>query len=120
MSEVNQPSKKAGFWLLLAGMLSAVGASACCVTPLILSGLGIGGSWLGSLSLLEPYRPVFIIVTLLILTVAFRRVYLTPRACGPDSSPSQPAGVKLQKIAFWIVSALALCLIALPWFTPLF
>lgn len=113
------PATKGGFWLLLAGMLAAIGASACCVIPLILLALGIGGSWLSSLSVLEPYRPLFIGATLLLLTIAFHRIYLTPRACDPNSRCPRPNARTSQRVAFWIVSTLALCLIAAPWLIPL-
>jgi len=119
MSERMRTTKN-GFWLLLAGTLTAVGASACCVIPLILLALGIGGSWLSSLSLLEPYRPLFIGATLLLLTFAFRRIYLAPRVCNPGSSCAQPNAIKRPRVAFWIVSALAFGLIAVPWLIPLF
>ena len=114
------PSNKNGLWLLLAGTLTAVGASACCVIPLILLSLGMGGSWLSSLSLLEPYRPLFIAATLLLLTLAFRRLYLAPRLCDPGSSCTQPNAVKRPRVVFWVVSTLAFGLIALPWLIPLF
>jgi mercuric ion transport protein len=119
MSERTHTTKN-GFWLLLAGTLTAVGASACCVIPLTLLALGIGGSWLSSLSLLEPYRPLFIGATLLLLTFAFRRVYLAPRVCDPGSTCAQPNAIKRSRVAFWIVSALAFGLIAVPWLIPLF
>ena len=119
MSEQTPPSKN-GFWLLLAGTLTAVGASACCVLPFILLTLGIGGSWLSSLSLLEPYRPLFIGATLLLLTIAFHRVYSAPRFRDPGLSCSQHAAIKRLRLAFWITSALAFALIALPWLIPLF
>ena len=118
MSERTRTTKN-GFWLLLAGTLTAVGASACCVIPLILLTLGIGGSWLSSLSLLEPYRPLFIGATLLLLIFAFRRIYLAPRVCERGSSCVRP-GIKRLRVAFWIASALALGLIAVPWLIPLF
>jgi mercuric ion transport protein len=44
---------------LVAGILAALGASACCVGPLLLLTLGIGGAWVGRLTVLEPYRPYF-------------------------------------------------------------
>ena len=113
-------TNKSGFWLLAAGTLTAVGASACCVIPLILLALGIGGSWLSSLSLLEPYRPLFIAATLLLLTLAFWRLYLAPRACDPGSSCAQPNVIKRPRLVFWMVSTLAFGLIALPWLIPLF
>jgi MerT mercuric transport protein len=46
--------------LLIAGILSAIGASICCVGPLVLLALGVSGAWIGSLTALEPYRPIFI------------------------------------------------------------
>lgn len=119
MSEPTHANKN-GFWLLLAGTLTAVGASACCVIPLILLTLGIGGSWLSSLSLLEPYRPLFIGATLLLLTFAFHRIYLAPRVCDRESSRVQHHAIKGLRLAFWITSALAFGLIALPWLIPLF
>jgi mercuric ion transport protein len=119
MSE-RKRATKSGFWLLVAGTLTAVGASACCVIPLILLTLGIGGSWISSLSLLEPYRPLFIAATLLLLTSAFRRLYLAPRLCDPGSSCARPNAIKRPRVAFWIVTTLALGLIALPWLIPLF
>jgi mercuric ion transport protein len=119
MSE-QTPASKNGFWLLLAGTLTAVGASACCVIPLILLTLGIGGSWLSSLSLLEPYRPLFIGATLLLLSFSFHRIYLAPRVRDASSSCGQHNGMKRLRLAFWITSTVALGLIALPWLIPLF
>jgi mercuric ion transport protein len=119
MSERTRASKN-GFWLLLAGTLTAVGASACCVIPFILLTLGIGGSWLSSLSRLEPYRPLFIGATLLLLTFAFHRIYLAPRVCDRGSSRAQHNAIKRLRLAFWITSTLAFGLIALPWLIPLF
>lgn len=114
------PATKNGFWLLLAGTLTAIGASACCLIPLTLLALGMVGSWLSSLSLLEPYRPLFIGATLLFLAFAFYRIYLAPRICDPGSSRAQPGARKRLRVAFWIVSTLAFSLIAAPWLIPLF
>ena len=63
---------------LLAGVLAAIGASVCCVGPLVLLTLGIGGAWIANLTALEPLRPWFIAATLLFLGLAFRRLYLQP------------------------------------------
>src|SRR5205823_1777775 len=60
---------------LAAGVLAAIGASLCCVVPLVLLVFGIGGAWIGNLTPLEPYRPIFIGLTLLFLGLAFRRLY---------------------------------------------
>jgi hypothetical protein len=67
----------------MAGALAAIGASVCCVGPLVLLALGIGGTWVGSLTAMEPFRPWFIGLTLLFLGLAFRKLYLVPRVCAP-------------------------------------
>ena len=63
---------------LAGGVLAAVGASLCCVVPLVFVALGIGGAWLAELQWFEPYRPYFIAVTLLSLGLGFRALYIKP------------------------------------------
>jgi len=105
---------------LIAAILAAVGASVCCVGPLVLLTLGIGGAWVGSLTALEPYRPIFIGLTLLFVGLAFRRLYLIPAACEPGTSCANPTTLRRQRILFWLMSILLLILLAVPWFAPLF
>ena len=70
---------------LIAGVLAAIGASVCCIGPLVLLALGVGGTWVGSLTVMEPYRPIFIGLTLLFVGLAFRRLYLVPQVCTPGT-----------------------------------
>ena len=105
---------------LLMGVVAAVGASVCCVGPLVLLALGIGGTWIGNLTAMEPYRPAFIGLTLLFLGLAFRRLYLVQPVCAPGTPCAGPRTVKRQRMTFWIVAALLLTLLAVPWLAPLF
>lgn len=105
---------------LMAGVLAAIAASVCCVGPLVLLALGIGGSWVGNLTAMEPYRPIFMGLTLLFLGLAFRQLYLVPRVCAPDTPCADPRTLKRQRLTFWIVAALLFGLLAVPWFAPLF
>ncbi len=41
------------------GIAAALGAASCCVVPFILFMLGVSGAWIGNLTALEPYQPVF-------------------------------------------------------------
>jgi len=109
-----------GIGFLVAGILSAIGASICCVGPLVLLALGVSGAWIGSLTALEPYRPIFIGLTLLFLGFAFYRLHLVRPACSPESACANPRTLKRQRLGFWIVALLVLGLIAVPWFAPLF
>jgi mercuric ion transport protein len=106
---------------LIAGALAAIGASICCVGPLVLLGLGISGAWIGNLTALEPYRPVLMGLTLLFLGLAFRKLYLVPQTCVPGTlCADDPHVIKRQRVVFWLVAALLLGLLAVPWFAPLF
>lgn len=105
---------------LIAGTLAAIGASVCCVGPLVLLALGIGGAWISNLTALEPYRPIFIGLTLVFLGLAFRRLYLVPQACALDTSCADAGTLKRQRLVFWIVTTLLLALLAVPWLAPLF
>ena len=46
------------------GVVGAVAASSCCIVPLLLFSLGVSGAWIGNLTRLAPYQPIFIAVTL--------------------------------------------------------
>lgn len=105
---------------LVAGVLAALGASVCCVGPLVLLALGVGGTWIGNLTAMEPYRPAFIALTLLFLGLAFRKLYLLPQVCEPGTPCADPRTLKRQRITFWFVVILLLGLLAVPLLAPLF
>lgn len=113
-------ARKNGNRALTAGVLSAIGASVCCVGPLLLVALGIGGTWVGNLTAMEPYRPIFIGLTLLFLGLAFRKLYLAPQVCAPGTPCADPRTIKRQRLTFWIVSLSLLVLLVIPWLAPLF
>ena len=105
---------------LLAGIAAGIGASVCCVGPLVLLTLGISGAWIGNLTALEPYRPFFIGLVLLFLGLAFRQLYLLPRNCKAESSCALPVTVQRQRLAFWAVAVLLAGLLLVPVVVPLF
>ena len=105
---------------LVAGILAAVGASVCCVGPLVLLALGISGAWIGNLTAFEPYRPLFIGLTLIFLALAFRKLYMVPQACAPGTLCVDPQATRRQRLVFWSVAVLLLGLLAVPWLASLF
>ena len=105
---------------LVAGVVAAIGASVCCVGPLVLLAMGISGAWIGNLTALEPYRPIFIGLTLLFLSLSFRQLYVVPRACAPDKACVDLRVVRRQRLTFWPVTALLFCLLLVPEVVPLF
>jgi len=106
-------------WGLAGAVAAAVGASVCCLGPLLLLALGAGGAWIGNLTAMEKYRPIWMAATLLFLGLAFARVYRKPKedACAPGSTCPPNAG-RRNKVLLWIVTALVLALLALPYAIP--
>lgn len=106
-------------WGLAGAVAAAVGASVCCLGPLLLLALGIGGAWIGSLTAMEKYRPIWMAATLVFLGLAFIRVYGKPKgeACAPESTCPPNAG-RRNKVLLWIVTLLVLGLLALPYAIP--
>jgi mercuric ion transport protein len=100
---------------LTSGMLAGIGASACCVGPLLLLSLGIGGAWIGHLTALEPYRPVFIVLTVLFLGLAFWKLYLVPQSCAVENDCVADRTRHVQRFFFWILVPVTFGLVASPW-----
>ena len=105
---------------LVAGILAGIGASMCCVGPLVLLTLGIGGAWIGYLSDLEPYRPLFIGLALVFFGLAFRKLYRLPQECAPGTPCQDPRTNRRQRLTLWVVAIAVVGLVAVPWFAPLF
>lgn len=103
---------------LIAAAVAAVGASICCVGPFVLLTLGVGGAWIGNLTALEPYRPVFIGVTLVFLGLAFRKLYLVPETCETGKACADPVTRRNQRLVFWVVTVFLAALVAFPWYGP--
>ncbi len=106
-------------WLNIGAVLAAVGASVCCVVPLLLLSLGISGAWISTLTSFTAVRPVFIVLTFVFIGLSYRQIFLKPNICGADEACAL-ADNKKQKLTFWIISTLILFLLAFPWYAPYF
>jgi mercuric ion transport protein len=103
---------------IAAGVLSAIGASACCAGPLVLVALGLGGAWVSGLRALEPFYPVFIAIAIGAFGFAFWRLYITPRRCAPEVACASPKVLRRQRIAFWVTLVFAKAMILFPLYGP--
>lgn len=66
------------------GIVAALATSSCCVLPLALFAAGISGAWIGNLTALAPYQPVFAATALLCLGGGLFLVRRRPRAVDYD------------------------------------
>lgn len=105
---------------LWASALAAIGASLCCVAPLVLVSLGVGGAWLSTLTRLDPLRPFFIVLALGLLALAAHKLYRRPAVCAPGQVCADAGVLRRQRLFFWWVAVPLLLLLAFPWYASLF
>lgn len=110
----------------VGSILTAFVASACCVGPLIFALLGLGGA--GLLVAFEPYRPVFMTMTFLLLGAGFYFAY-RPRSAALVDAPSAgddaacdcpaPRTNRAGRVMLWVAAALVLLFFAAPYVLPM-
>jgi mercuric ion transport protein len=101
--------------LTVAGaVVSGLLASACCLGPLILAAIGIGGA--GLLARFEAYRPVFTVATFGLLGAGFWLAYRKPKAAEGDACGCEhPKASKLGRALLWIAGVVAVGLWSFPY-----
>ncbi len=102
------------------GIVAAIAASSCCVVPLLLFSLGVSGAWIGNLTRLAPYQPIFVVVTLACLSYGYWLVWRARRtACAEDAACSRPLPNRVVTIALIIATLLVVAAVAFDFLAPL-
>ncbi len=114
------PPPASGRGALYAGGLAAILASTCCLGPLVLLMLGFSGAWIGTLTVLEPFRPYFIAAAVAALFFAYRQIFRPAVVCKPGEVCAIPQVRTTYKALFGLVAALILIALAYPFIAPLF
>ena len=80
--------------LAAGGLVAAVAASTCCVLPLALGSLGLGGALVAGLGVLAPYQTMFRIAAVALLGAGFWLAYARKPAIteGAACTPGQITG----------------------------
>ncbi len=113
-------SERTGSGALLVGGLAAILASTCCLGPLVLVVLGVGGAWIGNLTKLEPYRLYFTGGAIVALLFAGRRIFRPAQDCEPGKVCALPQTRRVYKILFGIVSLLVFIALVYPYVVKFF
>ncbi len=102
------------------GLLGAITASSCCIVPVALFSMGAGGAWIGNLTALAPYQPIFVVVTLGFLGYGCYLVYWKPRtACADAVACARPLQRRLVKVTLGAATLLVAAAVAFPYIAPL-
>jgi mercuric ion transport protein len=106
--------------VVAGGLLGALAASSCCVLPLVLFSIGAGGAWIGELTALAPYQPLFGVITLSLLSYGFWLVYLAPAvACREGEACGRPLPNLLVKTGLWAATVIVAAALGFPFVAPI-
>ena len=119
MSDQTRANKER--WWAAGGTFGALLASSCCIAPLVLVTLGIGGAWIGSLTKLEPYKWAFITIAATLLGLGFWQVYFrAAEPCEDGTYCARPQAHLIVKSALWLAAALIIASATVAWWAPQF
>src|SRR5262249_27780072 len=107
-------------WMAVGGLLGALAASSCCILPLVLFALGIGGAWIGNFTRLAPYQPYFVAATLAFLGAGYWLVHrASKRACANGDVCAPPPSMRLVKGALILATILVAAALGFDLLAPL-
>jgi copper chaperone CopZ len=105
--------------LIGAGLLTAITASLCCITPVLALVAGTSGI-ASSFSWLEPFRPYFIGITILVLGFAWYQKLKPKREIECNCETDEKPKFIQSKNFLGIVTAFAIVMISFPNYAHIF
>jgi len=100
------------------GVLGAVAASSCCLVPLALFGIGVGGAWIGYLTQLAPYQPYFLGVAAVCLGLGYWLRHRSRVMCAEDEMCARPLPSRIVTMGFVVAGVLIVAVLALDLLAP--
>lgn len=102
--------------------LGALAMTSCCILPLALVSLGVGGVFIAQLGSLYAYKWVTFALSAAALGYGFRRAYAPPppadAAC-PGGTCARPIDRRAMRALLWGAAAVVLAALAFPALAPL-
>ena len=102
-------------WLAGGGILGALGAASCCVIPFALFLAGVSGAWIGNLTLLEPYQPIFAAVSLAFIGAGAWRLRNKQQIACADGYCATPRSDRIARIGLVVAATLVVIAVGFPY-----
>jgi mercuric ion transport protein len=112
--------QRLGKRLMALAVLSSILASTCCVLPLVLVLVGIGGAWMSNLVALKPVTPVFIALSLATLGWAGYLVFRPQAACAIEDGAACETTRPIMRRVFVGCALFIALLLLFPLIAPVF
>ncbi len=105
--------------LIGAGVLTAIAASLCCITPVLALIAGTSGL-VSTFSWFVPYRPYFISLTILVLGFAWYQKLKHKKQIDCNCEKEEKPKFIQSKMFLGIVTAFAIVMLAFPFYSSIF
>ncbi|MDM1039965.1 mercuric transport protein MerTP [Empedobacter falsenii] len=105
--------------LLGAGLLTAIAASLCCITPVLALFAGASGV-ASTFSWLQPARPYFIAITVLVLVFAWYQKLKPKKEVDCNCETQEKPKFVQSKTFLAIISVFALLMLSFPFYANIF
>ncbi|MDX8406374.1 MAG: mercuric transporter MerT family protein [Mariprofundus sp.] len=107
---MNNAEAKKGNTPLVGAIIAGGLASACCIGPLVVVMLGLGSA--SAFIAMEPYRPVFAVITLALLAWAGWRHWQGRKVCIANGCPPK------KPVLLWVPGGFSILLLISPSLLP--
>ncbi|GIV37009.1 MAG: hypothetical protein KatS3mg032_1388 [Cyclobacteriaceae bacterium] len=105
--------------VMTVGILTAISASLCCITPVLALIAGTSGI-ASTFSWIEPFRPYFIGLTILVLAFAWYQKLKPKKQIDCNCNTEEKPKFIQSKMFLGIVTAFAIVMLAFPYYSSIF
>lgn len=105
--------RRSAFLVILAGFVGALLSASCCLVPTLFLLFGVSFAGVINVAALEPYRPLFTLVAVALLSLGFYQMVIKKQIeC--DCEPTRTA--KVLQLLFWVLFVLTLAALLFPYY----
>lgn len=109
---MNNTATKGTNTTLIGAIIAGGLASACCIGPLMVVVLGLGSA--SAFIAMEPYRPIFAVITFALIAWAAWKYWQGRKVCTAKGCPPK------KSVLLWLLGSAAILLLISPSLLPYF
>ncbi|HEC01062.1 MAG TPA: mercury transporter MerT [Sphingomonadales bacterium] len=107
-------------WIVGGAIITAIATISCCIIPLFLFTVGISGAWISNLTVLSPYQPIFIGVSLGLIGYGLYLLQTKRKEDCAKEACEKPIQGRRAYLLFLFSLILIVMAVAFPWFVRSF
>lgn len=93
----------------------ALGAASCCIIPFALFLAGVSGAWIGALTALEPYQPIFAAISLAFIGAGAWRLRKKRQIACADGYCATSRSDRIARIGLVVAATLVVIAVGFPY-----